>query len=110
MDVDDGRAIPRWANVLFVATVVGVFGYCARFAYNSESRKSQAKERAREARETTARAAIDSGALRDHRRRNFAAPTEDADPFDGMSPEEIESLAEKQVLEQELEGGRGEVG
>jgi hypothetical protein len=83
----DDRVIPRWANVVFVAAVFGVFGYCAQFAYNGESRKSQRKEDARLEREARAQSAIDSGALRD-RRRNFAAQEDAAaDPFDGMSPE-----------------------
>jgi hypothetical protein len=31
------RTVPRWANVLFVAAVVGVFGYFAQFAYRNET-------------------------------------------------------------------------
>lgn len=96
VSVDDNQVIPRWANVAFVAVVVGVFGYCAQYAYNSENRKSQAKERARLERETRAQSAIASGALRDHERRNFAAKSDEADPFDGMSPEEIENLAARE--------------
>ena len=96
VEVDDDRVIPRWANVVFVAVVVGVFGYCAHFAYNNENRKAQVKEEARLEREMRARSAIDSGALRDHGRRNFASETETSDPFDGMSPEEIENLAARE--------------
>mmetsp|Transcript_33495 Transcript_33495/g.82250 ORF Transcript_33495/g.82250 Transcript_33495/m.82250 type:complete len:196 (-) Transcript_33495:18-605(-) len=92
--VDDSLVIPRWANVLFVAGVAGVFGYFAQFAYHNEQRKSQAKERAKEVRETRAQVAIDSGVLRDHGRRNFAMADESDDPFDGLSPEEITKLAE----------------
>ena len=99
--VDDSLVIPRWANVLFVAGVAGVFGYFARFAYSNEHRKSQAKERAKEVRETRAQVAIDSGVLRDHGRRNFASAFE-SDPFDGLSPEEITKLAAEQA------GGRRE--
>ncbi len=45
-----------------------------------------------DARETRARVAIESGILQDHKRRSFAG-ADDVDPFEGMSPEEIEKLA-----------------
>lgn len=111
VSVDDDQAIPRWANVAFVAVVVGVFGYCAQYAYNNENRKSQGKERARLERAMRAQTAIASGALSDHERRNFAATSDEADPFDGMSPEEIETLAAREHEDNKQrseEGRRGE--
>jgi uncharacterized protein (DUF58 family) len=94
VEVDDGRVIPRWANVAFVAGVFLVFGFAGRFALQNERRKSERKQRAADERETRARAAIESGFLLHDARRNFAG-ADDADPFEGMSPEEIEKLAEK---------------
>lgn len=105
VDVDDGRAIPRWANYVFVAAVVAVFGYCGHFAYQGETRKAEARERARSQTEERARRAIDGGALREHRTRSFLDPGEgDDDPFDGLSPEEIAKLAEGEG-KRETEGG-----
>ena len=102
VNVDDEKKIPRWANVLFVAVVVGIFGYAGKFAYDNETRKKAAKERERTEREDRVRSAIDSGALRDHSRRNFASvDKEEVDPFEGLSPEEIEKLA------RERGGGKG---
>jgi len=94
VEVDDGRVIPRWANVAFVAGVFLVFGFAGRFALQNERRKSERKQRAADEREIRARAAIESGFLLHDARRNFAG-ADDADPFEGMSPEEIEKLAKK---------------
>ena len=91
--MDDGRVIPRWANVAFVAWVFLVFGFAGRFALQNERRKSERKQRAAEEREARARVAIESGTLLNDARRNFAG-ADDEDPFEGMSPEEIEKLAE----------------
>ena len=97
---DPERTVPRWANVLFVAAVAGVFGYFARYAYTNETRRAERAARERRDRETRARLAVEAGALRDAR-RNFASRADDAvDPFEGLSPEEIEKLA----------GGEGEGG
>jgi uncharacterized protein (DUF58 family) len=93
VEVDDGRVIPRWANVAFVAGVFLVFGFAGRFALQNERRKSERKQRAAEEREARARVAIESGTLLNDARRNFAG-ADDEDPFEGMSPEEIEKLAE----------------
>lgn len=93
VEVDDGRVIPRWANVAFVAGVFLVFGFAGRFAFQNERRKSERKQRAAEEREARARVAIESGTLLNDARRNFAG-ADDEDPFEGMSPEEIEKLAE----------------
>lgn len=102
--MDDDRVIPRWANIMFVAAVVAVFGYCGNFAWNNENRKMRAKERARTEAEARAKSAIESGALRDHGRHNFASQADEADdPFEGMSPEEIEKLA---AMQEELERKR----
>ena len=92
VEVDNGRVIPRWANVAFVAGGGLLFGFAGRFALQNERRKSERKQRAAEEREARARAAIDSGILLQDARRNFAG-VDDADPFEGMSPEEIEKLA-----------------
>jgi hypothetical protein len=92
VEVDDGRVIPRWANVAFIAGVVLVFGFAGRFALQNERRKNDRKQAAADERESRARMAIDSGILQDHKRRNFAG-ADDVDPFEGMSPEEIEKLA-----------------
>ena len=86
------RTVPRWANVLFVAAVVGVFGYFAQFAYRNETDRRARIESERNERETRARVAVQSGALRDER-RNFAGADQAHDPFEGLSPEEIEKLA-----------------
>ena len=86
------RTVPRWANVLFVAAVVGVFGYFAQFAYRNETDRRARIELERHERETRARVAVQSGALRDER-RNFAGADQAHDPFEGLSPEEIEKLA-----------------
>ena len=95
---DPERTVPRWANVLFVAAVAGVFGYFARYAYTNETRRAERAARERRDRETRARLAVEAGVLRDAR-RNFASRADDAvDPFEGLSPEEIEKLA----------GGEGE--
>ena len=94
VEVDNGRVIPRWANVAFVAGVVLLFGFAGRFALQNERRKSERKQRAADEREIRARAAIESGFLLHDARRNFAG-ADDADPFEGMSPEEIEKLAKK---------------
>ena len=94
---DPERTVPRWANVLFVAAVAGVFGYFARYAYTNETRRAERSARDRRDRETRARLAVEAGALRDAR-RNFASDA--VDPFEGLSPEEIEKLA----------GGEGEGG
>ena len=60
------------------------------------SRKTEAEARAK--------SAIESGALRDHGRHNFASQAVEADdPFEGMSPEEIEKLAS---MQEELERKR----
>ena len=90
--MDDDRVIPRWANALFIAGVVVVFGFAGRYAWMNETRKSDRKRMEREEREERARAAIEAGALRDHRQRNFAV-SDEVDPFEGMSPEEIERLS-----------------
>lgn len=86
------RTVPRWANVLFVAAVVGVFGYFAQFAYRNETDRRARIELERNERETRARVAVQSGALRDDA-RNFAGADQAHDPFEGLSPEEIEKLA-----------------
>ena len=86
------RTVPRWANVLFVAAVVGVFGYFAQFAYRNETDRRARIELERHERETRARVAVQSGALRDDA-RNFAGADQAHDPFEGLSPEEIEKLA-----------------
>ena len=86
------RTVPRWANVLFVAAVVWVFGYFAQFAYKNETDRRARIELERHERETRARVAVQSGALRDER-RNFAGADQAHDPFEGLSPEEIEKLA-----------------
>ena len=86
------RTVPRWANVLFVAAVVGVFGYFAQFAYRNETDRRARIESERNERETRARVAVQSGALRDDA-RNFAGADQAHDPFEGLSPEEIEKLA-----------------
>ena len=86
------RTVPRWANVLFVAAVVGVFGYFAQFAYRNETDRRARIELERHERGTRARVAVQSGALRDER-RNFAGADQAHDPFEGLSPEEIEKLA-----------------
>ena len=90
--MDDDRVIPRWANALFTAGVVVVFGFAGRYAWMNETRKSDRKRMEREEREERARVAIEAGALRDHRQRNFAV-SDEVDPFEGMSPEEIERLS-----------------
>lgn len=95
---DPERTVPRWANVLFVAAVAGVFGYFARYAYTNETRRAKRVANERRDRETRARLAVEAGALRDSR-RNFA--DDDVDPFEGLSPDEIEKLAA---------GGEGEGG
>ena len=95
---DPERTVPRWANVLFVAAVAGVFGYFARYAYTNETRRAERVANERRDRETRARLAVEAGALRDSR-RNFA--DDDVDPFEGLSPDEIEKLAA---------GGEGEGG
>lgn len=92
INVDDDRVIPRWANALFTAGVVVVFGFAGRYAWMNETRKSDRKRMEREEREERARVAIEAGALRDHRQKNFAVSNE-VDPFEGMSPEEIERLS-----------------
>jgi len=92
LEVDDGRVIPRWKNLAFITGVVRVFGFVGRFAVTNERKKSASKQREVDARETRARVAIESGILQDHKRRNFAG-ADDVDPFEGMSPEEIEKLA-----------------
>lgn len=94
VETNDDQVIPRWANAVFIVAVVAVFGYAGNFAWNNEKRKSERKEREREEREGLARRAIESGMLRDHDRRNFARADE-ADPFDGMTPEEIAKLQEE---------------
>ena len=103
LEKDDlGRTVPRWANVLFVAAVVGVFGYFAQFAYRNETDRRARIELERNERETRARVAVQSGALRDER-RNFAGADQAHDPFEGLSPEEIEKLA---AAEREEEGNK----
>jgi hypothetical protein len=96
------RTVPRWANVLFVAAVVGVFGYFAQFAYRNETDRRARIELERHERETRARVAVQSGALRDDA-RNFAGADQAHDPFEGLSPEEIEKLA---AAEREEEGNK----
>ena len=95
---DPERTVPRWANVLFVAAVAGVFGYFARYAYTNETRRAERAARERRDRETRARLAVEAGALRDARRNFASRADDDVDPFEGLSPEEIEKLA----------GGEGE--
>ena len=97
---DPERTVPRWANVLFVAAVAGVFGYFARYAYTNETRRAERAARERRDRETRARLAVEAGALRDARRNFASRADDDVDPFEGLSPEEIEKLA----------GGEGEGG
>ena len=96
------RTVPRWANVLFVAAVVGVFGYFAQFAYRNETDRRARIELERHERETRARVAVQSGALRDDA-RNFAGADQAHDPFEGLSPEEIEKLA---ASEREEDGNK----
>ena len=96
------RTVPRWANVLFVAAVVGVFGYFAQFAYRNETDRRARIELERNERETRARVAVQSGALRDDA-RNFAGADQAHDPFEGLSPEEIEKLA---ASEREEDGNK----
>ena len=105
---DPERTVPRWANVLFVAAVAGVFGYFARYAYTNETRRAERAARERRDRETRARLAVEAGALRDARRENFASRADDdVDPFEGLSPEEIEKLAGGGGGGRRVSGGRG---
>ena len=106
---DPERTVPRWANVLFVAAVAGVFGYFARYAYTNETRRAEraARESARSGDAREARRGGWRAARREEKASPPAAPTTTVDPFEGLSPEEIEKLAGGEGEGSRVSGGRG---
>jgi hypothetical protein len=97
------RHIPRWQNAVFVVSVVSFFGYYGHKMVSQELDRRAATAAAKDAALKHARAAVRRG-VRDV---NFAASganvinahresddddIDDDDPFDGMTPEEIQTL------------------
>ena len=97
------RHIPRWQNAVFVVSVVSFFGYYGHKMVSQELDRRATTAAAKDAALATARAAARRG-VRD---MNFAADAgrgtntrddgdddavESDDPFDGMTPEEIQAL------------------